>query len=174
MVLVCCIKILMQPIWSMIIHAKGQDGENMVREENVKLMSRIAIYEKRDGKREIPINNFYKKDYVRVNVLKTIVSATIVYVLVLALTAIYKMDYILANILKVDYRKLVFYLLVIYGIWILVYWSAARILYAKIYEDSRSNIIIYNHNLKKLQEAAQKEAVKTKGGVGFSGDFIDL
>lgn len=146
----------------------------MVREENVKLMSRVAIYEKRDGKREIPINNFYKGDYVRVNVLKTIVSATIAYVLIFVLTAVYKMDYILANILKVDYKKIVFFLIVIYGVWIFVYWLIARILYAKRYEDSRSNIIIYNHNLKKLQEAAQKEAVKAKGGVGISGDFIDL
>lgn len=146
----------------------------MVREEKVKLMSKIAIYEKRDGKRELPINNFYKSDYVRINVLKTIVAATITYVLIVMITAIYKMDYILANILKVDYKKLVFVLLIIYGIWIFVYWLIARILYAKRYENSRSNIIIYNHNLKKLQEAAQKDAVKTKGGVGTGGDFIDL
>lgn len=157
-----------------IICAGRRDGENMVREENVKLMSRIAIYEKRDGKKEIPINNFYKRDYVRINVLKTIVAATITYVLIFVLVAVYKMDYILANILKIDYRKMVFILLAIYGIWVFLYWLISRILYAKRYEDSRSNIIIYNHKLKKLQEAAQKDAVKTKGGVGTSGDFIDL
>ena len=146
----------------------------MVREENVKLMSKIAIYEKREGKKEIPISNFYKSDYVRMNTLKTIVSATVTYGLVLILGLVYKMDYVLANILKVDYKTLIIYILGTYGIWIFIYWLIARILYAKRYEDSRSNIIIYNHNLKKLQEAAQKEAVITKGGVGVSGDFIDF
>ena len=34
----------------------------MVREEDVKLMSRIAIYEKREGRTEIPVNNYYKGD----------------------------------------------------------------------------------------------------------------
>lgn len=146
----------------------------MVREENVILMSKIAIYEKRKGKKEIPISNFYKSDYVRMNTLKTVVSASVAYVLILALAVVYKMDYVLANILKVDYKTLILSILGIYGIWILVYWLIARILYAKRYEDSRSNIIIYNHNLKKLQEAAQKESVITKGGVGISGDFIDF
>lgn len=146
----------------------------MVREENVKLMSKIAIYEKRDGKKEIPISNFYKSDYVRMNTLKTIVSATVVYGLLLILGIVYKMDYVLANILKTDYKILLIYILGVYGIWICIYWLIARILYAKRYEDSRSNIIIYNHNLKKLQEAAQKEAVITKGGVSISGDFIEF
>lgn len=146
----------------------------MVREENVILMSKIAIYEKRKGKKEIPISNFYKSDYVRMNTLKTVVSASVTYVLILALAVVYKMDYVLANILKVDYKTLILSILGIYGIWIFVYWLIARILYAKRYEDSRTNIIIYNHNLKKLQEAAQKESVITKGGVGISGDFIDF
>ena len=146
----------------------------MVREENVKLMSRIAIYEKGKGKKEIPISNFYKRDYIRMNTLKAVVSATIAYVLVFILVVIYKMDYILANIFKMDYRKMIIGILAIYGIWIFIYWLFARILSARRYENSRSDIIIYNHNLKKLQEAAQKEAVKTKGGVGISDDFIDL
>lgn len=55
-----------------------------------------------------------------------------------------------------------------------LYWLIARILYAKRYEASRSNIIIYNHNLKKLQEENRKEVVKTKGGVVIGDDFIDF
>lgn len=146
----------------------------MVREENVKLMSRMAIYEKREGRSEIQINNYYKGDYIRINTLKTIVSATAAYVLLFILVVVYKMDYLLANIFKMDYRKMVVIILAIYVIWTFMYWLFARILYAKRYEGSRSNIIIYNHNLKKLQEAVQREAVKTKGGVGIGDDFIDL
>lgn len=146
----------------------------MVQEEKVKLMSRIAIYERHAGKTEIPMNTFYKGDYVRLNALKSIVSATIVYVLVAALVVVYRIEYILANILKVDYKRLLAILLLGYAVWILLYWLIARILYAKRYEDARSNIIIYNHRLKKLQEQTGKEVVKTKRGVVVGDDFIDF
>lgn len=146
----------------------------MVREENVKLMSKIAIYEKRDGKTEIPMNAFYKGDYVRLNSLKAVVSATVVFVLAAALVIVYKLEYILANILKMDYKKLAILILAVYVIWIFMYWLIARIIYSKRYEASRSNIIIYNHNLKKLQEETRKEVVKTKGGVVIGDDFIDF
>ena len=146
----------------------------MVREQNVKLMSRIAIYEKRKGKTEIPMHTFYKSDYVRLNCLKAVVSATIVFVLVAALVAVYKMEYILANVLKMDYKRLGLIILVIYLVWVVLYWLIARILYAVRYESARSDIIIYNHNLKKLQEESRKEVVKAKGGVVLGDDFIDF
>lgn len=146
----------------------------MVREKNVKLMSKIAIYEKRAGKTEIPMNTFYKGDYVRLHSLKAAVSATIVFVLVVALIGVYKLEYILANVLKADYKKLITGILIIYVIWVFLYWLMARILYAVRYEKARPHIIIYNHHLKKLQEEARKETVKTKGGVVISDDFIDF
>lgn len=146
----------------------------MVREKNVKLMSKIAIYEKREGKKEIPINTFYKGDYVRLNCLKSVVAATITYVLVVALIAVYKLEYLLANVLKMDYKRLLIVLLAAYGIWAFLYWIIARILYAKRYENTRSNIIIYNHHLKKLQEESRKEVVKSRGGVVIGDDFIDF
>ena len=62
----------------------------------------------------------------------------------------------------------------IYCVWILMYWLIARIIYAKRYEDSRSNIIIYNHHLKKLQEEEDKKVMKAKGGMGIGDDFIDF
>lgn len=146
----------------------------MVREENVKLMSRIAIYEKHAGKTEIPMHKFYKGDYVRLNCLKTVVSATIVFLLAVSLVAVYKLEYLLANILKMNYKGMLIAVLGIYAAWILLYWLVARIIYAARYEKARSNIIIYNHHLKKLQEEGRKEAVKTKGGVVIGDDFIDF
>lgn len=146
----------------------------MVREENVKLMSQIAIYEKHDGKTEIPMHCFYKSDYVRLNALKAVVYASIVFVLIAGLTVLYRLDDILKNIFKYDYKKLIMGILILYGIWIFAYWLIARIIYARKYENGRSNIIIYNHNLKKLQEEAEKEVVKAKGGVVVDDDFIDF
>ena len=146
----------------------------MVREENVKLMSRIAIYEKRDGKTEIPMHCYYKADYVRLNALRAVVYASIAFVLVAAIVVVYRLDDILKNILKYDYKKLAFGILLLYGVWVFLYWLIARIVYSRKYENSRSHIIIYNHNLKKLQEEAEKEVVKAKGGLLIDDGFIDF
>lgn len=146
----------------------------MVREQNVKLMSRIAIYEKNNGKKEIPMNSYYKGDYVRIYSLKAVVHATIAFVLLASIVIAYKMDYILSNILKVDYKQLAMYMAIIYVCWICIYWLIARILYSRRYEKARPNIIIYNHDLKKLREVSEKEVLKSKGGVVINDDFIDF
>lgn len=146
----------------------------MVREEKVKLMSRIAIYEKNKGKTEIPMNGYYKGDYVRLHTLKAIVSATVTFILIAVLIVVYKIDFLLDNVFKVEYKMMTLGILALYVVWIFVYWIAARIFYAHKYNASKSNIIIYNHNLKKLQEAADKEGVNAKGGVVISDDFVDF
>ncbi len=149
-------------------------GESMVREKNVKLMTKIAIYEKNQGKSEIPMNEYYKGDYVRLNVLKSVVFGTIAYGLIVALVVVYQMEFLLSNILKMDYKALAIKILVLYLLWTFVYWLVARIVYARRYERSRSRIIIYNHDLKKLQEEVKKEVPKAKKGVVIGDDFIDF
>jgi hypothetical protein len=76
--------------------------------------------------------------------------------------------------MKMDYKQVAAVILLTYAVWIFIYWVFARILYAARYEASRSNIIIYNHHLKKLQEESDKKVVKAKGGVGIGDDFIDF
>ena len=151
-----------------------KETANVVREENVKLMSKIAIYEKHDGKAEIPMSGYYKSDYVRMNVLKSVVSATVAFAIVAAVIVIYNLDYILVNLFKIDYKSLGIGILVLYVVWIFVYWLVARILYAVRYEKARPSIIEYNHNLKKLQEESQKEILKAMKGVVINDDFIEF
>lgn len=146
----------------------------MVREQNVKLMSKIAIYEKRKGKTEIAMSGYYKSDYVRMNVLKTMVSATIAFLIIAAIIVMYKMDVILANLFKIDYKSFGIGICLIYAVWLFVYWLVARIIYAIQYEQARPNIIEYNHNLKKLEEESYREIMRAKGGVVINDDFIDF
>ena len=149
----------------------------MVREKNVKLMTKMAIYEKNAGKNEIPMTGYFKGDYVRMNTLKSIVGGTVAFVMALALVVLYKAEYILANIMKVDYKQLGIKALIVYLVWIVLYWFVARIVYARRYEKARKSIIQYNQNLKSLQEETKKMEVKTgipKGGVVINDDFMDF
>lgn len=152
-------------------------GDNMVREKNVKLMTKIAIYEKNEGKKEIPMTEYFKGDYVRLNSLKSVIGGTIAFALVVMLAVLYKAEYFLANIMKVDYKQIGVKVILVYFVWIVLYWLIARIYYARTYEKARKHIISYNQQLKKLQEEAKKDEVKTvipKGGVVIGDDFMDF
>lgn len=147
----------------------------MVREEKVKMMSKTAIYEKGKGKKEIAAHEYYKGDFVRIRSLKAVVSASIAFALIVGIVAFYKMDDILANVFKIDYKQMAIRVLIVYVAWIFIYWLISRIVYARIYEKSRSNIIQYNYRLKKLQESDDKEMTNhAKGGVEIGNDIIEF
>ena len=56
----------------------------MVNEEKVRLMTRLAMYEQSTGKEDLEKGRYFKSDYVKYNCLKTLVSTTILFVIVVA------------------------------------------------------------------------------------------
>ncbi len=49
----------------------------MLNEKKIRLMTRTAIYEKREGKEDLKVNSYCGSDYVRFNMLKTLIGVTI-------------------------------------------------------------------------------------------------
>ncbi len=122
----------------------------MVDEEKVKVMTRLAIYEKGDGKREIPLSKYYKGDYVKYNILKTMIFATISYWLIVACVIVINLEEILKDINNIDYVGLVTKLVVGYAAFLIVYGLITKIVYGIRYNKARPKLIVYNHLLKKL------------------------
>ena len=48
----------------------------MINNEKVKLMTKLAIYEKKNEE-DIKLSKYYKVDYVKHNILKTLITVTI-------------------------------------------------------------------------------------------------
>ena len=69
-------------------------------------MTKLAIYEKKDGKEDIKLAKYYKSDYARLQMLKTAVAVTIAFLCLVAVGVIYKMEFILNNALDIDYAML--------------------------------------------------------------------
>ena len=49
----------------------------MLNNRKVRLMTRLAIYEQTEGKEDVRISKYFRTDYVRLNVLKSIVAVTV-------------------------------------------------------------------------------------------------
>ena len=74
----------------------------MINEEKVKIMNRLAMYEKRGGKKYLPVSRYYRSDYIGLALIKNFFLVTIGYVLVLAAVAVYYSEYLMNNINQMD------------------------------------------------------------------------
>ncbi len=63
----------------------SERGGNLVNEQKVRMMTKLAIYESGKGKQDLKLAKYYKSDYIKYNVLKTIVSTAVCYWLAIGL-----------------------------------------------------------------------------------------
>jgi hypothetical protein len=115
-------------------------------------MTKLAVYEKKDGKEDIYLSKYYKTDYVRFQVLKSVITATIGYALIIALIVFYRMEYLIKNAVVLDYKLLGTYVLGFYLMTITIYGLGALILYSIKYDASRKKLSRYFKLLKRLEK----------------------
>lgn len=122
----------------------------MLNEERVILMTKLASYEAGEGKKDKAVGNFFRSDYVGVQVLWSIVSAAISFVICFGLYLLYDLEAFMGNIYKMDLfvfaqNVLIWFLVVVVGYALISY-----IIFTVKYSKARKNQKIYYNNLKKL------------------------
>ena len=55
----------------------------MIKEDKVILMTKLAIYEQGEGKKEIPTSKYFRSDYISIRMIESFVSTTLVYILLI-------------------------------------------------------------------------------------------
>ena len=58
----------------------------MLSKKKIKIMFLMASYEKGIGKKDLDRVKFYKNDYIRLNILRTVVYVSIAYLLILGIS----------------------------------------------------------------------------------------
>lgn len=130
----------------------------MLNEEKIRIMTRAAIYEKGKGRADLKITAYGDSDYVRFNLLKTIIGATISFIFAAGLLVVYKMDYFMANMMKFDLMKLGREALVIYLVFIGIYIAISIIVYQAKYIAAKRRVNAYNDELEMIEEIAEDDA----------------
>ena len=64
----------------------------MLDERKVKLMTRMALYEEQQGREDLKVSGYYRKDYTSLHTLATILWVTIGYVCLIVLLGISVFD----------------------------------------------------------------------------------
>ena len=70
----------------------------MLNEDKVKLMTRMAMYESKEGAEDFKISSYYRKDYSSFHTIITIILVTIGYMIAVGVGAVAFMDVILENL----------------------------------------------------------------------------
>lgn len=125
----------------------------MVDEKKVSLMTKIAIYEKYESNRSLRLSRYYETDYVRFNVLKTLVAATVAYWLAIGVYVFMTFDDILVKINEIDYFGIMYKMLGGYVVFCFLYFLFASMVYHYRYQKAKDGLIDYNSNLRDLIEA---------------------
>ena len=110
----------------------------MVDEKKTILMTKLAIFEKHEKNKSLVVSKYYRRDYVRYNVLKTWVAATILYWSIVAGYIFMAFDSILEQLNDLDYFGIVYKMLGGYVIVCLVYFLFATFLYNYRYQSADS------------------------------------
>ncbi|MCI9384754.1 MAG: hypothetical protein K1W36_19715 [Lachnospiraceae bacterium] len=129
----------------------------MLNEERIKLMTKMACYEADEGKKNVAIGSYFRGDYIGLQVIKSIISGTIAFVIIFAMYILYDFEVFMADIYKMDLFGFAKTAIVDYLIFIASYAMVSYGVYTYRYTKARRSLKNYYNNLKKLSYLYDKE-----------------
>ena len=134
--------------------------KEMLNEERIKLMTKMASYEANEGKRNVSIGSYFRGDYISLQVIKSIINATIAFAICFALFVFYDFEVFMADVYKMDLLDLGKTVLMVYIAFTVAYALISYLIYTHRYSKARKSLKMYYNNLKKLAYLYDKEGKK--------------
>ncbi|MEE1243310.1 hypothetical protein [Frisingicoccus sp.] len=129
----------------------------MLNKDKIRIMSRCAMYEKAEGREDLAINRYYQGDYIRLNTLKTLIGATIGFVLCFGLYLVIHADEYVGNLFQMDLFAFGKNILLIYAVVMIVFAVISVVFYGWKYADAKKRIAWYYKDLQRLKEISGME-----------------
>lgn len=129
----------------------------MLNEERVILMTHMASYECKEGKKNVKIGNYFRSDYIAVQILKSVISATIAYAVIFALYILYNLEGFLQDMYKIDLIAFAKNIVTYYVVTVLAYGILTYIISTYRYAKAKKSLKLYYHNLKKLNSLYEQQ-----------------
>lgn len=130
----------------------------MLNNNRIRIMTKLAVYESKTGKEDIRLSKYYKTDYVRYQVLKSILSATLGYAAILLMIFIYKAEYLISKAVVLDYKLIGTYIFSIYIMLVAIFGLGSLVGYSMKYDLSRKKLSRYFKLLKHLNKIYKEES----------------
>ena len=122
----------------------------MLNEERIILMTKMASYEANEGKKNVAIGSYFRGDYIGWQVLKSIISATIAFVVDFGVYIYYDFETFMTDIYKMDLIEFARHILSMYLWTVGIYAVIAYAVYMIRYMRAMKSLKLYYMNLRKL------------------------
>lgn len=122
----------------------------MVNEDRIKLMTRMAAYEKEEHKKNKSIVSFFKSDYISMQMLKSVVSTTMAFAIIFSLYILYDFEVFMKEIYRMDMFQFAKSVIIIYLIFLCITLVITYVVSLYRYNRALQSTKLYYANLKKL------------------------
>ena len=122
----------------------------MLNEDKVKLMSKMAMFEKTEGKKALETDKYSKRDFIFVQVIKTWVLSTVGFGMVFLLTLLLCVDTIAVVLASVSLSVILILIATAYLLCIVLSGIFARYKAVKDYEEAKHILSPYKDCVKQL------------------------
>ncbi len=132
-------------------------GEIMLDKKRIRLMIRMAAYEKKDAAEDLKISSYYKKDYVSLHVWLTAIWVTLGYGILIGMILFCNMERVLESLTIARLVLIMLGVLLGYLIVILAYCLYAGNFYKKKHNRAKQRAKKYYRDLSLLGKISMKE-----------------
>ncbi len=129
----------------------------MIDNGKVRLMTKLAIYEKGEGKEDIKLNRYFRRDYLRGKMLKSFLAVTIGFVFLVGLIVLYEMDYFVSHAVNIDYMLLLKRVIAVYIVLLAIDVMASLVFGMLHFNRSRNKLAKYYRMLRRLRQFYREE-----------------
>lgn len=129
----------------------------MVNEERLHCMIKMAEFDVNDGKKCKPMTQYARRDYVSLQLLKSFVTGTICYGLLLLLWSLYSMEKLMEMLNQIELLGFLITVVGLYIAFMIIYLSATWFVYEMKYTDGRRKVKKYFNSLKKVNQMYERE-----------------
>ena len=149
----------------------------MLNEERIRLMTKAAEFEAREGREAFKVNEYFRGDYVTFHMVKAWIGGTIAFLLGAVLWLARRMEQLLAEMYTLDFAGLGMSVVKWYVLLIIVYELIVFLAYYRRYTRVREEMKEYYAQLRQIsglyeQEDQRLEGRDATGGRGYDDDFV--
>lgn len=124
----------------------------MVNEDKLRIMTRLATYEKNIPEKEQKEGGYFKSDYIRSHLILTIWSYSVAYFLLMVLIALYHFDNLVASFNVWKVRNFMMAAVAVYVLLMVGCVFFTIVIYSKKYAQLQKKRREYYNELKNLEE----------------------
>lgn len=122
----------------------------MINEERTKLMTKLALYESKEGKKELQITRYFPGDYVGMRLLISFLCGTLAFAIVVGLGALYDIENLMINIFSMDILEFVRNIFIVYIMFIGIYLGICYTYFTYSYSKFKKRVNTHLMRMKEL------------------------